>query len=148
MHLAAESHVDRSIDGPADFIETNINGTFNMLEVARSYWQAQGRPDTFRFHHISTDEVFGSLGPTGMFTENTPYDPRSPYSASKASSDHLVRAWHETYGLPVVSDELFEQLWPLSFSGKADPRGDPERTGGQTAAHLWGRRQYPRLALC
>ena len=130
MHLAAESHVDRSIDGPADFIETNINGTFNMLEAARSYWQAQGRPDTFRFHHISTDEVFGSLGPTGMFTETTPYDPRSPYSASKASSDHLVRAWHETYGLPVVSDELFEQLWPLSFSGKADPRGDIERTGG------------------
>ena len=131
MHLAAESHVDRSIDGPADFIETNINGTFNMLEAARSYWQAQGRPDTFRFHHISTDEVFGSLGPTGMFTEDTPYDPRSPYSASKASSDHLVRAWHETYGMPVVSDELFQQLWPLSFSGKADPRGDPERTGGK-----------------
>ena len=96
MHLAAESHVDRSIDGPADFIETNINGTFNMLEAARSYWQAKGRPDTFRFHHISTDEVFGSLGPSGMFTEDTPYDPRSPYSVSKASSDHLVRAWHET----------------------------------------------------
>ena len=94
MHLAAESHVDRSIDGPADFIETNITGTFNMLEAARTYWVAQGRPDGFRFHHISTDEVFGSLpaDPAVQFTETTPYDPRSPYSASKASSDHLVRA--------------------------------------------------------
>ena len=92
MHLAAESHVDRSIDGPTDFIETNVKGTFNMLEAARSYWTSQGKPASFRFHHISTDEVFGSLGPTGMFTEDTPYDPRSPYSASKASSDHLVRA--------------------------------------------------------
>ena len=104
MHLAAESHVDRSIDGPADFIETNVNGTFNMLEAARSYWQTHGKLETFRFHHISTDEVFGSLtsDPAVQFTEETPYDPRSPYSASKASSDHLVRAWHETYGLPVV----------------------------------------------
>lgn len=102
MHLAAESHVDRSIDGPGDFIETNIIGTYNMLEAARSYWAAQGKHEAFRFHHISTDEVFGSLGETGMFTEDTPYDPRSPYSASKASSDHLVRAWAETYGLPVV----------------------------------------------
>ena len=102
MHLAAESHVDRSIDGPSDFIETNITGTFNMLEAARSYWQEAGRPERFRFHQISTDEVFGSLGDTGLFTETTAYDPRSPYSASKASSDHLVRAWHETYGLPVV----------------------------------------------
>ena len=97
MHLAAESHVDRSIDGPGAFIETNITGTYILLEVARSYWQAQGRPDTFRFHHISTDEVYGSLGATGQFTEETPYDPRSPYSASKAASDHLVRAWAETY---------------------------------------------------
>ena len=92
MHLAAESHVDRSIDGPADFIETNIVGTFHMLEAARTYWIGAGKPDTFRFHHISTDEVFGSLGPSGQFTETTPYDPRSPYSASKAGSDHLVRA--------------------------------------------------------
>ncbi|MEP2272305.1 MAG: GDP-mannose 4,6-dehydratase, partial [Marinobacter sp.] len=98
MHLAAESHVDRSIDGPGDFIETNITGTYQMLEAARSYWMAQGKPDEFRFHHISTDEVFGSLGETGQFTETTPYDPRSPYSASKAASDHLVRAWAETYG--------------------------------------------------
>ncbi len=92
MHLAAESHVDRSIDGPGDFIETNISGTYNMLEAARTYWMTQGKPESFRFHHISTDEVFGSLGATGQFTEETPYDPRSPYSASKAASDHLVRA--------------------------------------------------------
>jgi len=104
MHLAAESHVDRSIDGPGDFIETNITGTFNMLEAARKYWVERCKPDAFRLHHISTDEVFGSLpaDPAVLFTEDTPYDPRSPYSASKASSDHLVRAWHETYGLPVV----------------------------------------------
>src|SRR6056300_1109462 len=121
MHLAAESHVDRSIDVPADFIETNINGTFNMLEAARIYWQAQGRPDTFRFHHISTDEVFGSLGPTGMFTETTPYDPRSPYSASKASSDHLVRAWHETYGLPVVLTNCSNNYGPYHFPEKLIP---------------------------
>ena len=96
MHLAAESHVDRSIDGPGEFIETNITGTYNLLEAARAYWTRQGKPEAFRFHHISTDEVFGSLGDTGQFTEDTPYDPRSPYSASKAASDHLVRAWHET----------------------------------------------------
>jgi dTDP-glucose 4,6-dehydratase len=121
MHLAAESHVDRSIDGPADFIETNINGTFNVLEAARKYWQAQGRPDTFRFHHISTDEVFGSLGLTGMFTETTPYDPRNPYSASKASSDHLVRAWHETYGLPVVLTNCSNNYGPYHFPEKLIP---------------------------
>lgn len=92
MHLAAESHVDRSIDSPEDFIGTNVGGTFNMIEAARSYWYEHGQPDAFRFHHISTDEVFGSLGPTGHFTEETRYDPRSPYSASKASSDHMVRA--------------------------------------------------------
>jgi len=121
MHLAAESHVDRSIDGPADFIETNIDGTFNMLEAARSYWRAQGQPDTFRFHQISTDEVFGSLGPTGMFTETTPYDPRSPYSASKASSDHLVRAWHETYSLPVVLTNCSNNYGPYHFPEKLIP---------------------------
>ena len=121
MHLAAESHVDRSIDGPADFIETNIDGTFNMLEAARSYWRAQGQPDTFRFHHISTDEGFGSLGPTGMFTETTPYDPRSPYSASKASSDHLVRAWHETYSLPVVLTNCSNNYGPYHFPEKLIP---------------------------
>jgi dTDP-glucose 4,6-dehydratase len=121
MHLAAESHVDRSIDGPADFIETNITGTFNMLEAARAYWQAEGRPDTFRFHHISTDEVFGSLGAEGQFTETTPYDPRSPYSASKASSDHLVRAWHETYGLPVVMTNCSNNYGPYHFPEKLVP---------------------------
>jgi dTDP-glucose 4,6-dehydratase len=121
MHLAAESHVDRSIDGPADFIETNVIGTFNMLEAARSYWQAQGVSETFRFHHISTDEVFGSLGSKGMFTEDTPYDPRSPYSASKASSDHLVRAWHETYGLPVVLTNCSNNYGPFHFPEKLIP---------------------------
>jgi dTDP-glucose 4,6-dehydratase len=93
MHLAAESHVDRSIDGPVDFIETNVNGTLNMLEASRSYWRSKGRPAIFRFHHISTDEVFGSLGPTGLFTEDTPYDPRSPYSASKASTKLMDCQW-------------------------------------------------------
>ena len=121
MHLAAESHVDRSIDGPAAFIETNITGTYTMLEAARSYWTAQGKPDSFRFHHISTDEVFGSLGPTGKFTEDTPYDPRSPYSASKASSDHLVRAWHETYGLPVVLTNCSNNYGPYHFPEKLIP---------------------------
>lgn len=121
MHLAAESHVDRSIDGPADFIATNILGTFNMLEAARSYWATAGRPAGFRFHHISTDEVFGSLGPTGQFTETTPYDPRSPYSASKASSDHLVRAWAETYGLPVVMTNCSNNYGPFHFPEKLVP---------------------------
>jgi dTDP-glucose 4,6-dehydratase len=121
MHLAAESHVDRSIDGPGEFIITNINGTYTMLEAARGYWEAQGRPDSFRFHHISTDEVFGSLGPTGMFTEDTSYDPRSPYSASKASSDHLVRAWHETYGLPVVLSNCSNNYGPYHFPEKLIP---------------------------
>ena len=123
LHLAAESHVDRSIDGPADFIDTNITGTFNMLEAARKYWQAQGRPDGFRFHHISTDEVFGSLpaDPAVQFTEATAYDPRSPYSASKAASDHLVRAWFETYGLPVVLSNCSNNYGPYHFPEKLIP---------------------------
>ncbi|MFN3576719.1 MAG: dTDP-glucose 4,6-dehydratase [Tabrizicola sp.] len=121
MHLAAESHVDRSIDGPSDFIDTNITGTFNLLEAARAYWTRAGRPEAFRFHHISTDEVFGSLGPTGQFTEQTPYDPRSPYSASKAASDHLVRAWHETYGLPVVLTNCSNNYGPYHFPEKLIP---------------------------
>ena len=123
MHLAAESHVDRSIDGPSDFIETNVNGTFNLLEAARSYWQTIGKPKSFRFHHISTDEVFGSLpsDPSVRFTEETPYDPRSPYSASKASSDHLVRAWHETYGLPVVLTNCSNNYGPYHFPEKLVP---------------------------
>ena len=121
MHLAAESHVDRSIDGPGAFIETNITGTYTLLESARAYWMAQGKPDTFRFHHISTDEVYGSLGATGMFTEDTPYDPRSPYSASKAASDHLVRAWAETFGLPVVLTNCSNNYGPYHFPEKLVP---------------------------
>ena len=121
MHLAAESHVDRSIDGPGDFIETNIIGTFNLLEVARGYWLREGKPERFRFHHVSTDEVFGSLGPTGKFSEETPYDPRSPYSASKAASDHLVRAWHETYGFPVVLSNCSNNYGPFHFPEKLIP---------------------------
>jgi dTDP-glucose 4,6-dehydratase len=123
MHLAAESHVDRSIDGPGAFIETNVTGTYNMLEAARDYWVARGRPEAFRFHHISTDEVYGSLpaDPAVKFTESTPYDPRSPYSASKASSDHLVRAWHETYGLPVVLTNCSNNYGPYHFPEKLIP---------------------------
>ncbi len=123
MHLAAESHVDRSIDGPGDFIETNITGTYNMLEAARSYWTQAGKPDGFRFHHISTDEVFGSLpnNPDIQFTEETSYDPRSPYSASKAASDHLVRAWAETYGLPVLLTNCSNNYGPYHFPEKLIP---------------------------
>ncbi len=121
MHLAAESHVDRSIDGPGAFIETNITGTYNLLEAARAYWTAEGRPEGFRFHHISTDEVFGSLPEEGQFTETTAYDPRSPYSASKAASDHLVRAWHETYGLPVVLTNCSNNYGPYHFPEKLVP---------------------------
>jgi dTDP-glucose 4,6-dehydratase len=121
MHLAAESHVDRSIDAPGDFIATNILGTYTLLEAARDFWDAVGKPDAFRFHHISTDEVFGSLGETGFFTEETAYDPRSPYSASKASSDHLVRAWHKTYGLPVVMSNCSNNYGPYHFPEKLIP---------------------------
>ena len=121
MHLAAESHVDRSIDGPGTFIETNVTGTYTLLEAARAFWARQGRPDGFRFHHISTDEVYGSLGTTGKFTEETPYDPRSPYSASKAASDHLVRAWGETYGLPVVLTNCSNNYGPFHFPEKLIP---------------------------
>lgn len=121
LHLAAESHVDRSIDAPGAFLETNIMGTYTLLEAARGYWAAQGKPEGFRFHHVSTDEVFGSLGPDGQFTEETPYDPRSPYSASKASSDHLVRAWGETYGLPVVLSNCSNNYGPYHFPEKLIP---------------------------
>jgi len=123
MHLAAESHVDRSIDGPGAFIETNVTGTYTLLQAARAHWEAAGRPAGFRFHHISTDEVFGSLGPDpqDMFTETTPYDPRSPYSASKAASDHLVNAWHHTYGLPVVLTNCSNNYGPYHFPEKLIP---------------------------
>ena len=124
MHLAAESHVDRSIDGPSDFIQTNIVGTYSLLECARTYWSQLfgSKKDGFRFHHISTDEVFGSLGETGSFTEETAYDPRSPYSASKASSDHLVRAWYETFGLPVVLSNCSNNYGPHQHSEKLIPK--------------------------
>lgn len=123
MHLAAESHVDRSITGPATFIQTNIVGTYTLLEAARNYWSALdlSRKQAFRFHHISTDEVYGSLGETGFFTEDTAYQPNSPYSASKASSDHLVRAWHHTYGLPVVTTNCSNNYGPYHFPEKLIP---------------------------
>jgi len=123
MHLAAESHVDRSIDGPAAFIESNVTGTFNLLQAVRGHWEQlpAERREGFRFHHISTDEVFGSLGPTGRFSETTPYDPRSPYSASKAASDHLVSAWHHTYGLPVVLTNCSNNYGPWQFPEKLIP---------------------------
>lgn len=121
MHLAAESHVDRSIDGPGAFIQTNVVGTFEMLHAARAYWTNAGKPEAFRFHHISTDEVYGTLGATGAFTEDTPYAPNSPYSASKAASDHLVRAWHETYGLPVVITNCSNNYGPFHFPEKLVP---------------------------
>jgi dTDP-glucose 4,6-dehydratase len=119
MHLAAESHVDRSISGPGDFIHTNVVGTFNLLEACRGYWGAnlEGK----RFHHVSTDEVYGSLGATGLFTETTPYAPNSPYSASKASSDLLVRAYHHTYGLPVVITNCSNNYGPYQFPEKLIP---------------------------
>lgn len=123
FHLAAESHVDRSIDGPAEFINTNINGTFSMLTAARKYYEQLPRYEksTFRFLHISTDEVYGSLGDTGHFTEETPYAPNSPYSASKASSDHLVRAWHHTYGFPVLTTNCSNNYGPRQFPEKLIP---------------------------
>ena len=126
MHLAAESHVDRSIDGPAEFIQTNVVGTFVLLEAAREYWvrrqhRNRGEPSSFRFHHVSTDEVFGSLGSTGFFTEESPYQPNSPYSASKASSDHLVRAWGHTYGLPIVVTNCSNNYGPYQFPEKLIP---------------------------
>jgi len=123
MHLAAESHVDRSIDGPGAFIESNVLGTFQLLQAVRTHWEQlpAERQALFRFHHISTDEVFGSLGPTGRFSEATAYDPRSPYSASKAASDHLVSAWHHTYGLPVVLTNCSNNYGPWQFPEKLIP---------------------------
>ena len=122
-HLAAESHVDRSIDGPGAFVQTNVVGTFVMLSEARAYWQGldEAERGAFRFHHISTDEVYGSLGDTGLFTEDTPYDPRSPYSASKAGSDHLVSAWGHTYGLPVLITNCSNNYGPYHFPEKLIP---------------------------
>lgn len=123
MHLAAESHVDRSITGSSAFIETNINGTYTLLEAARAYWSAlpAERQESFRFLHISTDEVYGSLGDDGLFREDTPYDPSSPYSASKAASDHLVLAWHRTYGFPALISNCSNNYGPYQFPEKLIP---------------------------
>ncbi len=123
MHLAAESHVDRSIDGPADFIQTNIVGTYELLEAAKNYWLTleNDEKQNFRFHHISTDEVYGDLGDTGLFTETTAYEPSSPYSSSKAASDHLVRAWHRTYELPVIITNCSNNYGPFQFPEKLIP---------------------------
>src|SRR5918997_673380 len=123
MHLAAESHVDRSIDGPGAFVQTNVVGTFALLQESLRYWRTleAGRRDTFRFHHISTDEVFGSLGEDGFFHESYPYQPNSPYSASKAASDHFVRAWHHTYGLPTVTTNCSNNYGPYHFPEKLIP---------------------------
>lgn len=123
IHLAAESHVDRSIDGPENFISTNIVGTYRLLHVAQMYWNQlnDNLKPVFRFHHVSTDEVFGSLGAEGYFSETSPYDPRSPYSASKACSDHLVRAWHHTYGLPTLITNCSNNYGPYQFPEKLIP---------------------------
>ena len=123
MNLAAESHVDRSIDGPGAFLQTNIMGTFSLLQAALAFWRGLGGDarDRFRFHHISTDEVFGSLGPEGLFHEDSPYQPNSPYSASKAGSDHLVRAWHHTYGLPTLLTNCSNNYGPYHFPEKLIP---------------------------
>ena len=123
INFAAESHVDRSIDGPSDFIRTNISGTYTLLQKSLRYYQSLTKEDqkSFRFHHISTDEVFGSLDNDGIFTEETPYDPSSPYSASKASSDHLVRAWHRTYGLPIIISNCSNNYGPYQFPEKLIP---------------------------
>jgi dTDP-glucose 4,6-dehydratase len=123
MHLAAESHVDRSIDGPGAFIETNVMGTYVLLQSARDHWQKLSLTEQsrFRFHHVSTDEVFGSLGPNGLFQETSPYQPNSPYSASKAASDHLARAWHHTYGMPAVVSNCSNNYGPYHFPEKLIP---------------------------
>ncbi|HEY1944480.1 MAG TPA: dTDP-glucose 4,6-dehydratase [Roseiarcus sp.] len=123
MHLAAESHVDRSIDGPGAFVETNLVGTYTMLQTSLGYWRSlsENAKSSFRFHHISTDEVFGALGPEGLFREDTPYAPSSPYSASKAGSDHLARAWRHTYGLPVVITNCSNNYGPYHFPEKLIP---------------------------
>ena len=149
-HLAAESHVDRSIDGPAAFVETNIVGTFSLLSRTLDYWR--GLPDNaqrrFRFHHISTDEVFGSLGEEGKFCETTPYDPRSPYSASKAASDHLVRAWSHTYGLPVLVTNCSNNYGPRQFPEKLIPLTIISALAEKPLPVLRRRSQRPRLAAC
>ncbi len=145
VHLAAESHVDRSIDGPDAFIETNIVGTYRMLRAAAAHWAGlpAGRKEAFRFHHVSTDEVYGSLGPTGLFVETTPYDPRSPYSASKAGSDNLVRAWHATYGLPTLVTNCSNNYGPYHFPEKLIPLVILKALAGETLP-VYGRGENVR----
>ena len=139
MHLAAESHVDRSISGPGVFIESNVTGTYNLLQAVRGHYEGLSgeRKEAFRMHHISTDEVFGSLGAEGRFSETTPYDPRSPYSASKAASDHLVQAWHHTFGLPVVLTNCSNNYGPWQFPEKLIPVVTLKAAGGE-AIPLYG----------
>ena len=134
LHLAAESHVDRSIDGPEAFLESNVTGTFRLLQAARAHWKGldEAARAAFRFVHVSTDEVFGSLGPSGAFSEATPYDPRSPYSASKAASDHLARAWHHTYGLPVIVTNCSNNYGPYQFPEKLIPLVTLKAMQGET----------------
>jgi dTDP-glucose 4,6-dehydratase len=145
IHLAAESHVDRSIDGPLDFVETNVSGTAALLEAARSVWSRlpAARGEAFRFLHVSTDEVYGSLGETGFFTETTPYAPRSPYSASKAASDHLARAWEETYGLPVIVTNCSNNYGPYQFPEKLIPKTILRALAGEPI-EVYGRGQNYR----
>jgi dTDP-glucose 4,6-dehydratase len=133
LHLAAETHVDRSIDGPGDFIKTNIEGTYVLLEAALEYWRAlpAGRAKRFRFHHVSTDEVFGSLGSDGKFSEESRYQPNSPYAASKAAADHLVRAWHETFGLPTLMSNCSNNYGPYHFPEKLIPLAILKALGGE-----------------
>ncbi len=145
VHLAAESHVDRSIDGPGAFIETNIVGTYTLLQASRAHWGGlpEPRKSRFRFHHVSTDEVFGALGDEGLFTEETPYDPRSPYSASKASSDHLVRAWWHTYGLPITVTNCSNNYGPYHFPEKLIPLMIVKALAGE-ALPVYGRGENVR----
>jgi len=145
LHLAAESHVDRSIDGPAEFIRTNIEGTYSLLEAALGFWRElpPTRAARFRFHHVSTDEVFGSLGPSGKFSEHTPYQPNSPYSASKAAADHLVRAWHHTFGLPVVVSNCSNNYGPYQFPEKLIPLAILKALHGE-AIPLYGKGENVR----
>jgi dTDP-glucose 4,6-dehydratase len=144
LHLAAESHVDRSIDGAAPFIETNVGGTYALLEAALAYWRKLDEParSRFRFQHISTDEVFGSLGPTGKFSETTPYQPNSPYAASKAASDHLVRAWHHTHGLPTLATNCSNNYGPYHFPEKLIPLASSVRCAARAC------RSTARARMC
>jgi dTDP-glucose 4,6-dehydratase len=149
VHFAAESHVDRSIDGPDAFIETNVVGTHSLLKAAKAEWLDTGTGRDRRFHHVSTDEVYGSLGADDpAFSETTAYAPNSPYSASKAASDHLVRAYHHTLRAAHDDEQLLEQLRPLSIPRKADPAFPDQLPDGKTASYLWRRDERTRLAAC